>query len=108
MTVLDGLKAARDLISVPQRWTQGASARNRDGHTCSPLSPEATCFCATGAVRRACHAEVQSDVSEALDMAVAEFGCPYIEDFNDGALTSHRAVLGVFDWAIERIEDADE
>ena len=34
-------------------WTRVANARDANGNSCYPSSPEATCWCATGALRRA-------------------------------------------------------
>lgn len=45
------LKAARLLES--KGWTQGDSARDAQGHSVGTNSPDATCFCATGAIHHA-------------------------------------------------------
>jgi len=35
-------------------WTQGSSARNKGGWAVQSVSPDATCFCAIGAMFRVC------------------------------------------------------
>lgn len=50
MTELEILKAARELISVPERFTTGTSARDKLGNEVHPKSEDASCWCAIGAV----------------------------------------------------------
>ena len=38
---------------VDQGWTQGANARNADGDSWAPDSPDATCWCAMGGIKAA-------------------------------------------------------
>ena len=47
------LVAARDLLSDPRRWTQGAMARRTDGEPVDPTSGRAEQWCAVGAINRA-------------------------------------------------------
>jgi hypothetical protein len=47
------LRAAARLIGKPGKFAQGTLARRADGTPCSPLDPEASCFCGLGAVVRA-------------------------------------------------------
>lgn len=48
--VLDVLKAGRELIADPERWTQGTYARDADGNRVYYDSPAAVCWCSQGAV----------------------------------------------------------
>jgi len=50
MTTLQILRAARDLISDPERHTRGANARNAEGNPVPPQSPESVCYCMVGAL----------------------------------------------------------
>lgn len=52
MTVLEVLKATRELLSAPERWTKGRYARNADGSCVPPTAPGAVCFCLEGALCR--------------------------------------------------------
>jgi hypothetical protein len=48
------LQEARELILDPDHWIRGHSARtSRRGAVVNLHSPRATCFCASGAIRRA-------------------------------------------------------
>lgn len=49
--LLDDLKAVRELLSVPERWTKGAYAR-AGKRRASPLNNEVTCWCLLGAIRK--------------------------------------------------------
>jgi len=50
VNLLDQLRAARELISVDERWTTGAMARDEGGQSVSPISPYACCWCGVGAL----------------------------------------------------------
>lgn len=50
MTVVDLLKAARELISVPERWTRKAMARDRYNAPVLATSSKAVCWCLDGAL----------------------------------------------------------
>lgn len=40
----------KELLSSPERWTQGFIARDLDGDGCGPTAAEAVCWCLTGAL----------------------------------------------------------
>lgn len=104
--VVEDLKAARELISDPKRWTQGVSARDALGESVSSGSDDATCFCAIGALTRvtgdfsdryyAARAYLWSFVSNKYGTGVA------VADVNDEH--GHTAVLEVFDKGIALAE----
>lgn len=54
MTTLEILKAARELLSVPERWTKRAFGRDSNGESLGHLSRfllnvhKAVCFCSQG------------------------------------------------------------
>lgn len=50
MKTSDILKAAKQLISTPERWTKGFYARDKEGNTVRVSYPEAVCWCAEGAL----------------------------------------------------------
>ncbi len=50
MKPYDLLTAAQERIRDPQRWTQGAAARNERGDECSPWDKTACRWCSFGAV----------------------------------------------------------
>jgi hypothetical protein len=49
-TVLDVLTGARELLNIPERWTQQFSARDGEGYPIDPTAPEAVCWCLLGAL----------------------------------------------------------
>ncbi len=44
------LQAVRDLLADPERWTQGALARDAHGLSTLGITSESTCFCLMGAL----------------------------------------------------------
>ena len=47
------IERALEIISDEAKWTRGAMARNKFGHSCSAWDQEAVRFCAVGAIYRA-------------------------------------------------------
>mgnify|MGYP001417778115 CR=1 FL=1 len=39
-----------EFFDSPERWTQGAYAKNADGEPCNSLDDKAVCFCLLGAI----------------------------------------------------------
>ncbi len=54
------LEPTYDLIKTPKQWTQGMYAKDADGDKCNYNSPNAVCFCLSGALNRAY--ELDTDV----------------------------------------------
>lgn len=98
-TVVEILKEARELISVPERWTKMAYARDAVGNAVNWNDPTAYCWCSLGALHRAAE-------NRALYHLAREFlrsSTPKtIADFNDE--TDHPTVLKAFDLAISKAE----
>lgn len=102
----DILRAARELIATPDRWTKEWYARDAKGEW-ADLS-KATCFCAVGALAKASGVDdptgfEDEDISHFLAVAV---GCDYIVAWNDRAERTHPEVLAAFDRAIALAEQA--
>ena len=98
--VIETLKAARELISVPERWTQGEYARGVSARPVAVQSRYAVCWCAKGALNR-----VQSNHYINFQTAIVlerAMGSLAIGKFND--THSHGQVLAAFDKAIELAE----
>jgi hypothetical protein len=96
-TTLQILQEARELISVPERWTQGSYARNAVGSFADSASDEAVCFCSAGALCRVGGAALDTINAAGRALSEAIGGGPFI-DFNDRS--SHPQVLARFDRAI--------
>lgn len=112
MSAIDTLRKARGLLE--KGWTKGAYARNAEGQKTAWLSPEATCWCARGALLAA--AEVNGDFySENWDnvnkiTSIIEHrpcGGLGLLDFND-AQDTVEPILAVFDEVIAELEAANE
>ena len=102
-TVTELLIEARDLISEPGRWTQGVYACDALGYAIDWGSPEAVCWCATGAICKAAESIQEHGKRRALiERATVELriaiGHNGVTAFNDHR--THAEVLAAFDRAI--------
>ena len=98
------LIAARALIADPVNWTKEVFARTSDGSAVTLDGPNATCFCAWGAVLRASFI-LETDTISVYDALQAQMPGPdrayiSIPDFNDAETTTHADVLALFDRTI--------
>lgn len=102
--LLDDLKAARALISEPERWTKGVGARDWGGNCVTSDSKSAHSFCLDGACFRTTRGNAQVARYETLSAAIqAQFSGIQGRTFwcwNDLATTRHEDVLAVLDRAI--------
>ena len=108
------LEGARALVEVRATWTRYHLALTRNNRECDPTDPRAVRFCAYGALMRSAY-ELTGDASRAnmlagrvamsmtgRDTPQEAFGDIYV--VNDGpAVTSRRAILDLFDRALERV-----
>ena len=89
MTTLEILKAARELLAVPERWTKGVSAKDKAGFFIDRKSEAAHSFCIVGAIGR-------SNIDyDSFDLAY----------WNDAPERTHAEVLARFDEAIVKLEE---
>lgn len=96
MTTLETLKAMRELLSAPERWTKGECARDASGNRVDISSPDATCFCLIGAAGLV--GEFKS-VMDLLDRLVAPGPASCWQDAPE---RTHAEVLALLDRAIEQ------
>ena len=103
-TTLDILRHARGLIE--QGWTQGAFARDADGHGVNHRNSRAVCFCGVGAIRRAADDLRMPRRLTAAAWKVLDDVCPDQEllamGWQDEPGRTQSEVLAMFDRAIER------
>lgn len=98
------LQCARNLLAAG--WTTASYARDKYGHRTSYAAPEATSFCAIGALRRCGGDESMAYGTEGHPAIRALF--PFLPkafpgdvvSFNDDPATKHGDVLALFDQAI--------
>lgn len=68
----------RELLSGPDKWTQGWSARLADGRECNSTMDGAVCWCLGGAIRY-CH----ENPGEVYHRACEHLGVYALEVWND-------------------------
>lgn len=98
-SAVDILEHARALIAEPERWTQGALARDGDGEELGDAQdPDAACWCLAGALHHAGYGRATSllvhRVLSTLDKPVD------IVTWNDAPERSHAQVLLLLDECI--------
>jgi hypothetical protein len=100
-------RKAAEIVRVPGCWTKGHWAKNGEGRSISPRSPEAICFCAEGAVEHLCN-----NSTEMLKV-IELFNCEFTTDtsfsmigYNDSVAQNAEDVAKVFDMIAEKYEAA--
>ncbi len=104
MTIKQTLIDAKALITDPDKWTQGVSARKANGEAVGSQHKEACQFCALGAVRRA-HPPFKgfTQTVDVLEAAAVKLGSQDVVDLNDHS--DHPRVMEMFDLAIKECEE---
>lgn len=103
-SALEILIAARELISVPERWTKGAMARDARGNSVPVGSKVANQFCSKGAVLHSCN-RAGGGYFEAiryLGLAMHDLVARWQDEHE------HPEVLAAFDRAIELARQEEE
>lgn len=99
----DALRGAKSVIDTPEKWTQGASHRTRDGSP-SPGPEDDFSHCMYGAVRAGSPKEFWKACDRAIE-AVTKDG---IGRWNDRPGRTHAEVMAKLDEAIAAAEAAEE
>ena len=99
------LKAARAIISNPDRWTKNAEARDEHRYSVSPEDPSAVQWCAIGAIRKAASEIQETDVERthiepALNAIIDLYDLYDLGVWNDHPDRTHAEVLSLFDRTI--------
>jgi hypothetical protein len=103
----EALRAARELLSDPKRWTKFSMAKNAKKIDVSPFSDEAVCFCSLGALERVSDCPVtQGDASYKHLKKGANRG--WVDTWNDDPDTTHRDIIKGFDLAIALAEEVGQ
>lgn len=101
MTTLEILKAARELISVPERWTQKESARHKNGNAIDWYDPNASCWCSSGALSKVFGSGSYRSLTNCSGILNEVAGGSFVY-YNDAH--THAEVLAMFDRAISIAE----
>ena len=101
-TITDNLKAVRELLSVPERWTKKADARDDMGRVVFFDSDDAASWCLVGAVEHQCHRlrRPRFALLNALKRRGGIYPLMTLQEFNDAETTTHADVLALLDEAI--------
>lgn len=99
IVALEIIKSARELISDPERWSQGWYARDKRGDWTNFNSPTACKWCAMGAIRKMANADYEG---YCVYLFALVGGAWELDDFNDNH--THAEVLALFDKAIAKLE----
>lgn len=109
----DLLRHAKAIIADPHHWTKGTYAKDKYGSEISYGATTATCFCASGAVRRAAQdGEYHTDIREvafqllrsATKRVLRKGRSAPVPEFNDANHRTHDQVMRMFDYAIKAAE----
>ena len=98
------VRRARELITPPDRWTQGQAAENRDGCQVTVYVPAAYRFCAYSALWRAAlelGSQSPADVADCIASKLITAGADGLSTINDGR-GGHRKVLALFNKALKK------
>jgi hypothetical protein len=101
----EALRAARDKISTPDKWTKGCYARRSDGVMVPDRDPKAVRFCMIGAVCSLYEGGVVPPgplefLRTAIGLKNGCFGGGSISDWNDDQARYHGEVVDAFRRAI--------
>ena len=103
------LIAARAIITEPEHWTQGHSARTASGDPITIGDPIAYAFCASGAIWRSLDNDVADSKLHSAFGALNEClpaGFESVVDYNDADATRHADVIALFNRAIDAYTDS--
>lgn len=108
------LTGIRELLAVPERWTKGWFARDKEWNPRAADSPDATCWCLYGAAMKVGGAEGNQATGR---LAISLRDCipawcrrgelSYIAEFNDDPETTHEQIIAALDCAIAKLPPAE-
>ncbi len=93
----DALRRARARIEKPENFCQGVFARNRDGESVDPRSPQACQWCSYGTM-------LLDSLFDSMSAALSKRATRNVSRVND--VEGHVAVLVMFDHAIAAEESS--
>ena len=112
------VEMAADILSDPERWTQGSAARDIRGTSVGCESPEACTFCAAGALGRAAFLlggstyPFSTALARAMQMLTRASLARYnvvLQQVNDGddPVAAYRRVLALYRDVLRQQQEAD-
>lgn len=105
-TLIDRLVRIRDLLHVESRWTKGWFARDAEGNDVLTNSPNAVCFCLSGAVSKTSPDGKIEVVETFLNSQLPNPNYDTIPDFNDD--NEHADILAFLDRCLSAASSMSE
>lgn len=104
-TAVEILTEARSIIADPAQWATGTFARDVKGEAVDPITSDAVCFCALGALYKSSgrYFDIyKSKIAPNRLLVSSAFhlygkSLPFVND-----RLGHSAVMAVYDYAIEK------
>ena len=93
------IMTVKELLSDPKRWTKHANARDSNGQDCNLRSPEAVCWCITGAMSKVRNESYEAMYHKVMKAIIKLFDGNGIVAFNDDPNTTHEMVMQVLEEA---------
>ena len=112
MDLVEYLEDVINKISLEERWTQEAPARDSEGKPVLSINPRAVCWCLTGAMWKVAREKKAMDMynqaHKVLEMVVEDsIGVRMsLTHFNDAGMRTHGGVLALLYNTIFRIKRA--
>lgn len=109
LTTKQILIGMRELLSLPERWTQGRLAKDIQGKEIQPTSDEAVCWCLYGAACRiACDSisRLPDAIFNILNSSVKGSDHSSLILWQDDPSRTHAEVLAALDRAVELTDEA--
>jgi len=107
MKALNILRGVKRLLKDPEKWTKHTMARNRHGSSVHESSPEAKCWCLSGALTYVGRKSKSRDDSKNKARDIVESLVGTIPNWNDDSRRTHKDVLNTLDLAIKKAIELD-
>lgn len=114
-TVLEDLKAVRELLTSSEKWCRKAYAKDAQGHCLFPWDEAAVSYCLTGAVSKVTFSQNQTTIFSLLASSFDELTTTSKLDaddcrerlvtFNDRPETKHEHILICLDKVIKYVQE---
>ena len=94
---LAAIRAIRKLLATPDRWTQGAMARDKRGDVELDISSKAVCWCLVGSIRYVCRTFTRRWTT--YEFLAGLLGFEDIAEWQDAPERTHADILALLDRA---------
>jgi hypothetical protein len=105
MTAVESIKAIKELLSDPKRWTKERYARDSFGNSVDVSSPSACCWCLAGACIKIGDGLAYAYIYKAINSQGTHQSVTY---YNDNGFRTHQEILEMLDLAIEKAKKMEK